>query len=112
MIIRIIATALIQCTVRTHAGWMTFAVAGTVPSSLATRLDITILSLFHLLESIPIIRREPGLRYCNRDYQNDAKRASRSQKSEPGCPGSRSRVLLGTNSGQARRQDAGISTVS
>src|SRR6202035_769132 len=113
MIIRIIATALIQCTVRTHAGWMTFAVAGTVASSLAARLDIAILSLFPSLEAdTPIIRREPGLRYCNRDYQNDAKRASRSQKSEPGCPGSRSRVLLGTRSGQARRQDAGISTVS
>src|ERR1035438_9117898 len=53
MIIRIIATALIQCTVRTHAGWMTFAVAVTVRSSLAARLDIANPWLFHLWRSIP-----------------------------------------------------------
>src|ERR1700754_720495 len=40
MIIRIIATALIQCTMRTQAGWITLAAAGTACSSLAARLDM------------------------------------------------------------------------
>src|SRR5665213_3679291 len=85
MIIRIIATALIQCTIRTHAGWMTFAVtAGGL--ALAARLDIAIPSL----KIVPThtIRREPGLRYRNARYRIGAQQARRSQKGEPGCPGS------------------------
>src|SRR5665647_45662 len=48
MIIRIIATALIQCTVRTQAGWITLAVVGTARSSLAARLDMADPWLFRL----------------------------------------------------------------
>src|SRR5882672_7536934 len=40
MIIRIIATALIQCTMRTQAGWITLEVVGTACSSLAAMLDM------------------------------------------------------------------------
>ena len=44
MIISTIATALIQCTIRTHPGWMIFAgaVFGAVCSSLKVRLDMLI----------------------------------------------------------------------
>src|SRR5665647_842521 len=111
MIIRIIATALIQCTVRTQAGWIALAVVGTARSSLAARLDMAVPWLFRLLEwSIrPIIRRELRLRYCHTDYKIDACRVWRSQKSEPGCPGSRSRIVVGTRSrtgrGLRRHQD-------
>src|ERR1700688_1050275 len=112
MIIRIIATALIQCTVRTHAGWITLAVVGTARSSLAARLDIAIPWLFHLWKSVRSnIRRELRLRYCHTDHKIDAGRVWRSQKSEPGCPGPRSRVLVGTKAGRAGCYD-GIRTVS
>src|ERR1700688_3213764 len=89
MIIRIIATALIQCTVRTQAGWITFAGAGagTARSSLAATLDITNPWFFHRWRSLHrIIRREPRLRYCHTHDQIDAGRVSQSQKSEPGRP--------------------------
>src|SRR5665647_118398 len=100
MIIRIIATALIQCTVRTQAGWITFAVAGTARSLLAARLDMAIPGLFHLEGSLHrIICRELRVRYCHTGDKVDAGRVSQSQKSEPGCPGSRSCVLLGTEAG-------------
>src|SRR5882757_11175407 len=90
MIIRIIATALIQCTVRTQAGWMTFPVAGTVRSSLAARLDMAIPLAVPSLDRVgtglyagtrrsvtvlAAIRLIPGVYW-------------RSQKSEPGRPGS------------------------
>src|ERR1700716_975260 len=42
MIIRIIATALIQCTVRTHAGWITLAGAVAACSWLAVMLDMAV----------------------------------------------------------------------
>src|SRR5215210_6320244 len=90
MIITIIATALIQCVVRTHAGWITGALASTARSPLAARLDILVPSTVPLAGSYGSIRRALPLRYCNTGYMNDACGASRSQKSEPGCPGSRS----------------------
>src|ERR1700738_5429687 len=43
MIIRIIATALIQCSTLTQAGWMGFAVVGVTCSSLTARLDMMVL---------------------------------------------------------------------
>src|SRR5665647_632529 len=112
MIIRIIATALIQCTVRSHAGWTTLVWAGMALVSLAARLDIAIPRLFHLFEpGTPSIRRELRLRYCLRDDKIDTRRLSSSQKCEPGCPGSRSRIPVGTRPGRAGCQD-GIRTVS
>ena len=52
MIIRTIATALIQCTMRTQAGWMTFvAVAAAAGWSLTARLDMVIPWLFQSLRS-------------------------------------------------------------
>ena len=36
----------------------------------------------------PTIRPESGVRYCHAGYQVDTRRVWRSQKSEPGCPGS------------------------
>src|ERR1700730_9595394 len=109
MIIRIIATALIQCTVRTHAGWMTFVVAGTVRSSLAARLDMVVPSLENRL--LRTIRRELRLRYCHRDAGIDTLRPLRSQNSEPGCPGSPLASPVGDRF-RIACQDAGISTVS
>src|ERR1035437_3065056 len=55
MIIRIIATALIQCTVRTHAGWRILAWAGMALVSLAARLDIAIPRLFRLSNLVPLL---------------------------------------------------------
>src|SRR5258706_7585192 len=108
MIIRMIATALIQCTIRTHAGWMTFALDGAC-ASLAARLDMVVPSLD---TSIRVIRREPLLRYCNKNDQVGARRVRRSQKNEPDCPGSPLPILMGTRSGCAGGYDAGISTGS
>src|ERR1700731_1860992 len=94
---------------------MTFAVAGTVCSSLAARLDIAFPGFFLAVPSqtadAPNIRRARRLRYCHTNDKIDTGRASRSQKSEPGRPGSRSRILLGTKSGGAWGYD-GIRTVS
>src|SRR3954470_2742898 len=110
MIIKIIATALIQCATRTHAGWITVAVAGTARSSLAARLDILFLGCSIIEIRYPIIRQALRVRYLNTGYSIDAWTASRSQKSEPDCPGSRPPVLWG----QIRRGGSyeGISTVS
>jgi hypothetical protein len=47
MIIRTVATALIQCTVRTQAGWITFAGLEAVCSSLTARLDMSVPRTFH-----------------------------------------------------------------
>src|SRR5437868_11830075 len=88
MIITIIATALIQCAIRTHAGWMTVAVAGTARSSFAARLDILFLGCSVIEIWYPIIRQALRVRYLNTGYSIDARSASRSQKSEPGRPGS------------------------
>src|ERR1700757_4941158 len=41
MIIRIMANALIQCMVRTQAGWIVFAPSGVAALSVAARLDIS-----------------------------------------------------------------------
>src|SRR3954449_1822460 len=42
MIIRTMAKALVQCSARTQAGWMTLALADAVCSSLTVRADISI----------------------------------------------------------------------
>src|SRR6266849_6210167 len=65
---------------------MTFAGAAIARSSLAARLDMSILGCSIAQVDIPIIRRNPLLRYCHAGYKIDACRVSRSQKSEPGCP--------------------------
>src|ERR1035437_10288818 len=87
---------------------MTFVVVNAVRSSLAARLDMVVPSL---KVDTPTIRREPVLRYCNTGYQIDARRAWRSQKSEPGRPGPRYGILLGTRSGRVtsgRRDQDGV----
>src|SRR5258706_3112561 len=108
MIIRMIATALIQCTIRTHAGWMTFALDGAC-ASLAARLDMVVPSLD---TSIRVIRREPLLRYCNKNDQVGARRVRRSQKNEPDCPRSPLPILMGAPSGCPGGFYAGVRTVS
>src|SRR3954464_15923104 len=110
MIITIIATALIQCVARTHPGWMTVTADGMARSSLAARLDIFIPRLFLSRGRYPSIRQALPVRYCNPGYVIDVSSASRSRKSEPGCPGSLSPFLLGDR--QERRCYEGISTVS
>jgi hypothetical protein len=44
--------------------------------------------------SLAIIRQEPGFRYQTPAYENDAFGLWRSQKSEPGFPGSLSPIRL------------------
>src|ERR1043166_365827 len=60
MIIRIIATALIQCTTRTQAGWITFAETAAVPDSLAVMLDMAVPPEF-----APDYTRKSPSRYCD-----------------------------------------------
>src|SRR6266481_3283252 len=67
---------------------MIFAGAATARSSLAARLDISNPGCSTVEIDTPIIRRNPPLRYCHAGYKTHACRVSRSQKSEPGCPGS------------------------
>jgi hypothetical protein len=46
---------------------------------------------YSLLENHQLfIRPKPGFRYCIAGYQLDARKVLRSQKCEPGCPGSHS----------------------
>src|ERR1043165_5037296 len=99
MIIRIIATALIQCTTRTHAGWITFAGTTAVRCSLAVMLDMAVPPEF-AQDYTPKSRS----RYCDTTYQVDRNKVLRSQKSEPGCPGSLSAHPVGT-----RRDTRGVS---
>src|SRR4051812_36720814 len=66
MIMRIIATALIQCTTRTHAGWMIRAGATTVLCSLAVMLDMAVPPEF-----APDYTRKTPFRYCDRGHQAD-----------------------------------------
>src|SRR4051812_42826141 len=112
MIMMIVATALIQCVVRTHAGCMVVGFAATERSSLAARLDI-----FRILGvpcgiSIPIMRQAWPVRYCNKGYEIDARGAWRSQKSEPGCPGSRFAAPVGKQDrGRLRRHQDGVDHV-
>src|SRR5438445_6678784 len=62
MIIKTMAKALIQCSVRTQAGWITLAAAGALASvccSLAVRLDMTV----PYNSRYRFIRRKPSFRY-------------------------------------------------
>src|SRR5258708_37218932 len=61
MIISTIATALVQCSARTQAGWMIFVAADVACSSLTVRADIAV----SCCGSYQLIRREPGFRYCH-----------------------------------------------
>src|ERR1017187_6149466 len=90
---------------------MTLVEAGTARSSLAARLDMRFPQASIFRTRYPTIRRELRLRYCPADDWLDARRGSRAQKCEPGCPGSRSRIPVGTGPGQAgvlRRHQHGI----
>src|SRR5882757_1940847 len=85
MIIRIIATALIQCTMRTQRGCIALVVtAGTARSWLAVTLDMAhpcriLASYYTPGTGISLLPCRPSRRCWQ---------AWRSQKSEPGCPGS------------------------
>src|SRR5882757_6903646 len=82
MIIRTIATALVQCSTRTQIGWIAFAgVAVSAWSSLTARLAM---ADFSARGRCWLIRREPAFRYRIRRHQFEVRRLSRSQKSEPG----------------------------
>src|SRR4051812_33950090 len=66
MIIRIIATALIQCTTRTQPGWITFAGTVAVRCSLAVMLDMAVPPEF-ASDYTP----KTPFRYCAKDDQVD-----------------------------------------
>src|SRR5476651_1461443 len=94
---------------------MIFAGVDVACSPLAARLDISVpwsVLAIPLTVDTPFIRPECLLRYCHAGYQVDACRVSRSQKSEPGCPGSRAARPVGGRPGCAWYYDAGIRTVS
>src|ERR1051325_861261 len=99
MIIKIIETALIECTTRTPAGSITFAGTVAVLASLAVMLDMAVPPEF-----APDYTPESPSRYCDTTYQVDRSGVWRSQKSEPGCPGSPSAYPVGT-----RRDTRGVS---
>src|SRR5436190_981809 len=60
MIIRTIANALVQCSARTQAGWITLALVEAACSSLTVRVDMA----FPAWSSFSFIRREPAFCYC------------------------------------------------
>src|SRR6266436_6973920 len=91
---------------------MIFAGAATARSSLAARLDISNPGCSTVEIDTPIIRRNPPLRYCHAGYKTHACRVSRSQKSEPGCPGSPLAHPVGDGIRTRVSYDAGIRTVS
>ena len=101
-----IATALIQCMIRTQAGWITLAArAGW---SVTARLDMTVPWLD---VSIPHYTPITGVFVTRiRAIEFVPPRHRWSQKSEPGCPGSRCASAAGTI--QARIDYDGIRTVS
>src|SRR6478752_162295 len=90
---------------------MTVAWAASVRSLLAARLDMSIPGCSIAEVDMPVIRRNPRLRYCHAGYNTDACSASRSQKSEPGCPGSRAHPIgdwIGTRMKSRRRHQHGV----
>src|ERR1700722_15861557 len=92
---------------------MTFAGAGAARWALPERLDILFPGRFRAGPRYRIIRRERGFSYSHAGYPAGPRELSRSQKSEPGCPGSPMRVPRGDDSGVcARAYEAGIRTVS
>src|SRR5450759_5874123 len=105
MIIRIIATALIPCAVRTQAGWMTRGVVWTARWSVAARRDMAVPSFevdariyagnCCFVTAIQTIRSMPA-------GHGGHKKASRV------APARLSRIPLGTRSGHAGCYDAGI----
>src|SRR3954469_14998043 len=108
MIMRIIATALIQCTTRTHAGWMIRAGATTVLCSLAVMLDMAVPPEF-----APDYTPKTPVRYCAKDDQvyfttpsfrgvADGSRTARRVGDEPGIQ----RCWLLPDSGFARQASA------
>src|SRR5271166_4495110 len=104
MIIRIIAMALIQCRILTHAGWITFAAADALRWSLAARLDMVVSlavrdSLYagkpDCVTALPAI--EPiG---AGHDVHEKASRVA---------PARLSRLLMGTGSGRVQCYDRDI----
>src|SRR3954467_15649816 len=91
MIIRTIATALVQCMIRTQAGWITLAGVAPAWPSAAARLDVALdmAGSVHGDWIVPTtIRRRlafvtTGETHNSRWASNDITK-SRSQKSEPG----------------------------
>src|SRR3954452_1705564 len=85
MIIRIIATALIQCTARTHPGWITLAGTVVARSSLAVMLDMA----RPFMKPVTIIRLNPSVRYCDIGNQTDftSRHSGAPRSDEPGMTG-------------------------
>src|SRR3954464_7150072 len=89
MIIRIIATALIQCTTRTQAGWMIFAGTEIVRCSVAVMLDMDVhpnwyLTIRQKLRSVTAIE---GIKSIETRHRGHNKRARRVGKAV-GCAAS------------------------
>src|SRR5262245_51308771 len=85
MIIKTIAKALVQCSARTQAGWITLLLVDVACSSLTVTADMGSPSARN---SLSIIRREPALRYYQDTMKPIPATYRPSRKSEPGCPGS------------------------
>src|SRR3569833_3909597 len=94
MIIRIIATALVQCMIRTQPGWIILAGAAPVWASAAARLDVALDmdgSVGWRMRNFDHYTPAAGVRYPDGDAQFDIsfhRTGRRSQKSEPGRTGS------------------------
>src|SRR5215218_6867951 len=109
MIINTIAKALVQCSARNQAGWMTLALVAAACSSLTMRADMALLRF--------------GIRYRlyagNRLFVTAVTGSNRRMagiaftKKRAGLPRlANPHALVGTSQGRAGAQDAGISTVS
>src|SRR4051812_15782542 len=109
MIISTIANALVQCSARTQAGWITLALVGAACSSLTVRADMALPRLrcrYRLYAGNQLFvtaLRRPNRRMA--DVAFTKKRAGLPRLANPHAP-------VGTSQARAGAQDAGISTVS
>src|SRR5215475_413739 len=111
MIIMIMATALIQCMVRTHAGWITFAGSRVALLSAAARLDIDAPLRIRLRR---VYARNPGFvtRSQPIEWMLSAHRIhKRASRVSPGAP-LRTLVEMSEEICISGVQEAGINTVS
>src|SRR6516165_3189525 len=91
MIIRIMATALVQCMARTHAGWITFVGACVAWLSVAATLDMAVSWLKPVNEYTP----EVAVSLLHQHRRVEDPQPLIFTKKRAGFPGSPSRIPVG-----------------
>src|SRR5437879_10854268 len=110
MIIRTIANALVQCSARTQAGWMTLALVDAACSSLTVTADMALPRLEFDISFI--IRREPAFRYCRDAIRSMHGRYRVHKEASRVAPARQSTRPVGTSQaragGSGRRHQHGV----